>query len=108
MMVIEIKTIKREQIIKRVAGKTRNEIALVRDIYNAVEESVIEAIVETEKCKEDTQIKLFNGLCIRSAFFPETKKRNNFTGEIETVKSRIRVKAEISRRFKENINSVNN
>ena len=96
--------ITKERIIKYIAEKEHKDIALVRSIYNTLEDVVVESL-STATPETNVSVKLFEGITLDSSFVPEKIKKNNLTGKNITVAEHIKVKANITRNYQEKINS---
>lgn len=95
-------TYTKEMIIRNISHKCGKEIKLVRDIYNALEYE-IEHLLSSADPDTDIVLRLFEGISISSTFIPEQTKVNNLTGKMITSSSKIKPKANITRRYCEKI-----
>lgn len=94
----------KERLIKRIADAEHKDIALVRSIYNSLEDTIVEALAYATP-ETDVSVKLFEGITLESSHVPEKVKKNNLTGKNITVAEHIKVKANITRNYQEKINS---
>lgn len=95
--------ITKETLIKDVAKQTNKTIKDVRNIYNALENTVFD-ILSSVDVNGDISIKLFEGVSLDGVYIPEKTKQNNLTGEISFVESKIKPKFNITRSYCEKLN----
>lgn len=96
--------ITKENIIKDVANQTNNNISVVKDIYNALEKTIFDALSSVES-NGDITIRLFEGISLDGIYIPEKTKVNNLTGELSLVKSKIKPKFNITRSYCDKLNN---
>ncbi len=96
--------ITKENLIKDIAKQTNNSIQNVKDIYNTLE-SVVFDILSSVNDERDMCIKLFEGISLEAKYIPEKTKKNNLTGEINLVKSKVKPKCNITRSYCEKLNA---
>lgn len=96
--------ITKENLIKYVANKTNKTILETKDIYNALEDIIFDILSSTNE-EQNVCIKLFEGINLDGTFVPEKTKRNNLTGEIKLVSSKIKPKFNITRSYCEKLNN---
>lgn len=75
---------------------------ITRTFYECVEEVIFELLssVTPEYTKDNPMIiKLFDGINLEGYYAPEKEKKVNYTDETVTVKSRIKVKANVTRNY---------
>jgi nucleoid DNA-binding protein len=94
----------KENLIKDIAKQTNNNIADVKDIYNALE-NVIFDILSSVNEDRDVCIRLFEGISLDGIYVPEKEKKNNLTGEMSLVDSKIKPKFNITRSYIEKLNN---
>ena len=99
-----MKVIKKENLIRDVAKQTNNNIADVKIIYNTLESVIFDYISSVVENK-DISIKLFEGISLDGKYIPEKTKKNNLTGEVNLVESKIKPKFNITRSYCEKLNS---
>ena len=92
-------------IIKTIADNEHMSISSVRSIYNKLEQIVVNALKSVNELDDSISIKLFEGITVDANYIPEKQKQNNLSGEIITVASHIKPKANITRSFCEKLNS---
>lgn len=94
--------ISKKKLIKSI--KTSHTKSVIKDIYGSLESAVFDLLSSTDK-KQDVCIKLFEGVSAEGKYMPEKTKKNNLTGEISFVESRIKPKFNITRSYCEKLNS---
>lgn len=96
--------ITKEALIRDVASQTNNNISDVRVVYNAIENTIFDILSSVGE-NGDISIKLFEGISVDGIYIPEKTKRNNLTGKVNFVESKIKPKAVITRSYCEKLNS---
>lgn len=102
--------ITKEKIISSVAKSEKEDITVVKNIYNAIEKKVFESLSNTTPDNNSDNpivIKLFEGISLKGIYLPERKRKTIFSSNPDgmvTIKSGIDVKANITKRYKEKIN----
>lgn len=76
----------------------------IKNIYSTLENIIFESLHSVDK-KNDICIKLFEGISIDGKYVPEKTKKNNFTGEIDIVESRIKPKFNVTRSYCDKLNN---
>ncbi len=94
--------ISKKRLIKSI--KSSHTKATVKDIYNSLENVIFDSLRSVNK-KQDICIKLFEGISLDGKYVPEKTKKNNLTGEINSVESKIKPKFNITRSYCEKLNS---
>lgn len=95
--------ITKENLIKDVAKQTNKSISDVKDIYNTLEKTMFD-ILSSVDVNGDTSIRLFEGISLDGIYVSEKTKKNNLTGELSLVKSKIKPKFNITRSYCEKLN----
>lgn len=98
-----MKVVKKENLIREVAKQTNNNISDVKLIYNALENIIFNTLSSVDK-KQDVCIRLFEGISLDGTYIPEKTKKNNLTGEVNLVESKIKPKFNITRSYCEKLN----
>lgn len=98
-----MKVVKKENIIRAIAKQTDNNIYNVKDIYNALEDYIFHTLSSVNK-SESVCIKLFEGISLDGTYISEKIKKNNLTGEVGFVESKIKPKFNITRSYCEKLN----
>lgn len=97
-------TFTRDMIIKSVARRCNESVFVVRDVYRALEEELLEMLSSANK-EKNVSVKLFEGINIKSVYVPEKKKVNNLTGKVIRTIEKIKPKANITRSYCEKISA---
>ena len=93
----------KENIIRDIAKQTNNTISNVRVTYNALEDVIFDILSSVSE-ERDVCIKLFEGINLNGSYSPKKTKKNNLTGEVNLVDSRIKPKFVITRSYCEKLN----
>lgn len=96
--------ITKEKIIRDVAKRTGNNIYNVREIYNTLEDIVFNALSSVNEGR-DVCIRLFEGISLDGKYIPEKAKKNNLTGQVSLVESKVKPKFNITRSYCEKLNN---
>ena len=96
-------TITKENLIKDAAKQTNNSITNVKSIYNALENIIFNTLSSVD-INGDISIRLFEGISLDGTYIPEKTKKNNLTGEVNLVESKIKPKFNITRSYCEKLN----
>lgn len=99
-----MKVVKKENLIREVAKQSNKNISDVKLIYNTLETNIFNILSSVNK-KQDVCIKLFEGISLDGKYIPEKTKKNNLTGEVNLVESKIKPKFNITRSYCEKLNS---
>lgn len=94
----------KENIIRDIAKLTDKNVSDVKTVYNALEELIFNALSTVAKDK-DVCIRLFEGISLDGEYISEKTKKNNLTGKIEFVNSKIKPKFNITRSYCEKLNN---
>ena len=95
--------ITKENLIRNIAKETNKNINDVRDFYNALENLIFDTLSSVET-NGDISIKLFEGISLDGIYVSEKTKKNNLTGEVNLVESKIKPKFNITRSYCEKLN----
>lgn len=96
--------ITKENLIRNIAKQTNKNINDVRDFYNSLENLIFDTLSSVER-NGDISIKLFEGISLDGIYVSEKIKKNNLTGEVGRVESKIKPKFNITRSYCEKLNS---
>lgn len=96
----------KSDIVEIVANDCNKSIAEVRDILSTFENTVAKKLA-TADLNTDVCVKVFEGVTIDGVFVPEKQKMNNLTGKIITTKNKIKLKANITRNYRNKIINYN-
>ena len=94
----------KENLIRNIARETNKSINDVRDVYNSLENFIFNNL-SSVGVNGDISIKLFEGISLDGIYISEKTKKNNLTGEVKRVKSRIKPKFNVTRSYCEKLNS---
>ena len=94
----------KENIIRDIARQTNNNICDIKLIYNKLEDIIFDLLSSTNE-EQDIVIKLFEGITLNGTYVSGKTKKNNLTGEINFVDSKIKPKFYITRSYCEKLNS---
>ena len=96
--------ITKETLIKDIAEQTNTSIVNVREFYNTMEQTIFD-ILSSVDVNGDISIRLFEGISLDGIYVPEKTKKNNLTGKMSLVESKIKPKFNITRSYCEKLNS---
>lgn len=94
----------KENIIRDIAKQTGESVFNVKTIYNALEDMIFNGLSSVNE-NNDICIRLFEGISLDGEYVSEKTKRNNLTGKVEFVNSKIKPKFNITRSYCEKLNS---
>lgn len=94
--------ISKKKLVKSI--RSSHTKSVVRDVYNILENLIFENLSSVNR-KQDVCIKLFEGISLDGKFVSEKTKKNNLTGEVCLVESRIKPKFNITRYYCEKLNN---
>lgn len=94
----------KECLIRDIAKQTNKSIYDVKDIYNALEKDIFDILSSVGKDR-DVCIRLFEGISLDGVYVSEKTKKNNLTGELALIESKIKPKFNITRSYCEKLNS---
>ena len=103
MIAKKLEMIPIEVIIRNIATDTNKNINDVKDVYNSLENLIFD-ILSSVTNNGDISIKLFEGISLDGVYTSEKTKKNNLTGEVNLVESKIKPKFNISRSYREKLN----
>jgi len=98
-----INIITKENFIRDIAKQSHKTISEVKDFYNTLENVIFNTLSSVDE-EQDVRIKLFEGIVLDGTFIPEKTKRNNLTGQVSLVHSKIKPKFNITRSYCEKLN----
>lgn len=93
--------ISKKKLVKSI--KDSHTKAVVKNIYNILERLLFKSLSSVDK-KHNVTIKLFEGISLDGNYIPEKTKKNNLTGEVSLVHSKIKPKFNITRSYSEKLN----
>ena len=86
--------ITKEMLIKGIAKESKINILDVKDCYNTLENIIFNMLSSVDE-EQDVCIKLFEGISLEGTYVSEKTKKNNLTGEVNLVESKIKPKFNI-------------
>ena len=98
-----MKVITKDSLIRNIARKSNQKISDTKDFYDTLE-SIIFDILSSVDENQDVCIRLFEGISLDGIYIPEKTKKNNLTGEVGLVESKIKPKFNITRSYCEKLN----
>jgi nucleoid DNA-binding protein len=93
----------KESLIKDISKQTNQNVSDVKDIYNTFENIIFDTLSSVDE-EHDVCIKMFEGISLDGKFTPEKTKKNNLTGQVSVVESKIKPKFNITRYYCEKLN----
>lgn len=93
--------ISKKKLVKSI--KSSNTKTVVRDVYDILEDSIFEHLSSVNE-EQDVCIKLFEGISLDGTYVEEKTKKNNLTGKVNLVHSKIKPKFNITRSYCEKLN----
>jgi len=96
--------ISKKKLIKSVRG--HHTKAVIKTVYSTLEESLFNILSSVDE-NQDVSIKLFEGVTLDGCYSPEKTKKNNLTGKMSFVESKIKPKFNITRSYCEKLNKNN-
>lgn len=94
--------ISKKKLVKSIRNSHTKSV--IKDVYNILEDSIFESLSMAGK-KNDICIKLFEGVSLDGIYSPSKEKKNNLTGEVSFVESKIKPKFNITRSYCEKLNN---
>lgn len=94
----------KENLIRNIAKKTNKNINDVKEFYNSLENLIFDNLSSVD-VNSDILIKLFEGISFEGIYISEKTKKNNLTGEVERIESKIKPRCNITRSYCEKLNS---
>ncbi len=94
--------IKKEQLIRMIAYKSGINYDKVRNMYNVAENEIKNLLAKANE-NQDVYVKIFTGITLHSEFIPEKEQINNLTNKMIITKSKIKVKANITNKYREKL-----
>ena len=90
---------------KRLMKSIRNvhTKSVIKYVYNSLENIIFDTLCSVDK-KQDVCIRLFEGISLDGKYVSEKTKKNNLTGEIGFVESKIKPKFNITRSYCDKLN----
>ena len=99
-----MKVVTKDSLIRNIARNSKQKINDAKDFYDTLE-SIIFDILSSVNENQDVCIRLFEGISLDGLYIPEKTKKNNLTGEVGLVESKIKPKFNITRSYCEKLNN---
>ena len=99
-----MKVITKDSLIRNIARKSNQKISDTKDFYDTLESIIFDTLSSVNK-NQDVCIRLFEGISLDGIYIPEKTKKNNLTGEVSLVKSKIKPKFNITRSYCKKLNN---
>lgn len=96
--------ITKENLIRDISKQTNKSIGDVKEVYNTLEKTIFD-ILSSVEVNGDISIRLFEGISLDGIYVSEKTKKNNLTGELSLVESKIKPKFNITRSYCEKLNN---
>lgn len=96
--------ITKDKLIRNVAKKSKRTISDTKNFYNALEDVIFDLLSSVDK-EADLCVKMFEGISLEGKYISEKSKKNNLTGEVSFVDSKIKPKFKITRSYCEKLNN---
>ena len=94
--------ISKKKLIKSIRNSHTKSV--IKDVYGLLEEIIFNSLSSVDK-KQDVCIRLFEGISLDGTYVSEKTKKNNLTGEVSLVESKIKPKFNITRSYCEKLNN---
>lgn len=94
--------ISKKKLVKSIRDSHTKSV--IKDIYSLLEEIIFNYLSSVDK-KQDVCIRLFEGVSLDGTYISEKTKKNNLTGEVGLVESKIKPKFNITRSYCEKLNN---
>lgn len=95
----------KNMLIKDISKECFSDKRVVKRIYDYIEAKIFKLLSSADE-DTDVVVRLFDGISIRGEVQPEKTKVSNLTGEEIVVKSKLKPKAHITRRYCEKLNDA--
>lgn len=96
--------ITKDNLIRNIAKQTGKSVYDIGIFYNALEAIIFNTLCSVDE-ERDVRIKLFEGISLNGEYVPEKTKKNNLTGKVSFVSSKIKPKFNITRTYCEKLNN---
>ena len=93
--------ISKKKLIKSI--KNYHTKSVIKEVYNSLENIIFNTLSSVDE-KHDVCIRLFEGISLDGTYISEKIKKNNLTGEMSLVESKIKPKFNITRPYCEKLN----
>ena len=94
--------ISKKKLIKSIRNSHTKSV--IKDVYSSLEDIIFGILSSVDK-RQDVCIRLFEGISLDGKYVSEKTKKNNLTGEVGFVESKIKPKFNITRSYCEKLNN---
>lgn len=94
--------ISKKKLVKSIRDSHTKSV--IKDVYGLLEDIIFNYLSSVDK-KQDVCIRLFEGISLDGTYVSEKTKKNNLTGEVSLVESKIKPKFNITRSYCEKLNN---
>lgn len=94
--------ISKKKLIKSI--RNYHTKSVIKYVYGLLEEIIFNSLSSVDK-KQDVCIRLFEGVSLDGKYVSEKTKKNNLTGEVSFVESKIKPKFNVTRSYCEKLNN---
>ena len=99
-----MKVITKDSLIRNIARNSNHKISDTKDFYDTLESIIFDTLSSVDE-NQDVCIRLFEGISLDGIYIPEKTKKNNLTGEVGLVESKIKPKFNITRSYCDKLNN---
>ena len=99
-----MKVVTKDSLIRNIARNSKQKINDVKDFYDTLESIIFDTLSSVNE-NQDVCIRLFEGISLDGLYIPEKTKKNNLTGEVGLVESKIKPKFNITRSYCEKLHN---
>lgn len=99
-----MKVVTKDSLIRNIARNSKQKISDTKDFYDTLESIIFDTLSSVDE-NQDVCIRLFEGISLDGIYIPEKTKKNNLTGEVGLVESKIKPKFNITRSYCEKLNN---
>lgn len=94
--------ISKKKLVKSIRNSHTKSV--IKDVYGLLEDVIFNSLSSADK-RQDVCIRLFEGISLDGTYVSEKTKKNNLTGEVGFVESKIKPKFNITRSYCEKLNN---
>lgn len=98
-----VKKISKDDVIRAVADASCLNLKNVRAVFSALENVIPTFLQEADK-ENDVSIKLFEGVYFEGIYCHKCQKKNNLTGKMVDMPSKIKVKPRVTKSYSDRVN----
>ena len=94
--------ISKKRLMKSI--KSVHTKSVVKDVYGILEDVIFKSLSSVDE-KQDVCIRMFEGISLDGTYIPKQIKKNNLTGKMNLVESKIKPKFNITRYYCDKLNN---